>query len=310
VAGAPATAAHPAGGRIMGAGNAIEKKPARPELGYRPADALQHKVNDGDSWFTLATRSEVVSKGMSALDLCFYNFRTRDPAEINWYLYHQVGCRKRTADGRNYIFSKDDRPGVVYLPDPLSGGLCEEAPDCPPGSRKAAMVDQRSTCWFKIADNSAADGSKPLVELSSFSAVNRHSATIARVARDTGVDARLISAIMYMETTHGYYDAPLSAIGRNKSILPMNINVAYWGNTFGSRSDLEKAEPNIRAGAEMLLRIRAHLPPDAPVSHVATLYNNINATRVNHYGARVQALYDTQPWDTEGAGQDGGAEPH
>ncbi len=55
----------------MGAGNAIERKPARPELGYRPADALQHKVNDGDSWFTLATRSEVVSKGMSALDLCF-----------------------------------------------------------------------------------------------------------------------------------------------------------------------------------------------------------------------------------------------
>ena len=292
----------------MATSSAIEKKPALADLNYRPSDALQYKVKSGENWFTLASRSEAALKGMSALDLCFYNFRTRDPAEINWYLHHQVGCRQRTSDGRNYVFSSDDKPGIVYLPDPLSGGVSKQ-PDCAPGSRKAAMIDQRSLCWFKIADNPGADGSEPARELSTFSAVKRHSALIAKVAKETGVDARLISAIMYMETTHGYYDAPLSLLGQNKSILPMNVNVDYWGSTFGSRSDLEKPESNIRAGAEMLLRIRGHLPTEAPVSHVATLYNNINATRVNDYGARVQRLYDTQPWDAGVGAQDGGTSP-
>jgi hypothetical protein len=101
---------------------------------------------------------------------------------------------------------------------------------------------------------------------------------------------------MYMETTHGYYDAPLSWFGKNKSILPMNINVDYWGNTFGDRKTLLNPEANIRAGAEMLFRIQSYLPQGSPVSHVATLYNNINAHQVTEYGARVQKLYEAEPW--------------
>ena len=46
----------------------------------------------------------------------------------------------------------------------------------------------------------------------------------------------------------------------------------------------------------MLFRIRNYLPPGSPVSHVATLYNNINAQQVSEYGARVQKIYETQPW--------------
>jgi hypothetical protein len=53
---------------------------------------------------------------MSARDLCFFNFKTRKPPEINWYLHHKVGCRKQTRDGNNYMFSAADNPGIVYLP--------------------------------------------------------------------------------------------------------------------------------------------------------------------------------------------------
>jgi len=60
----------------------------------------------------------------------------------------------------------------------------------------------------------------------------------------------------------------------------MNINVEYWGKAFGSGEQLKNPEANIRAGAEMLFRIRNYLPPGSPVPHVATLYNNINAQQV------------------------------
>lgn len=61
------------------------------------------------------------------------------------------------------------------------------------------------------------------------------------MAKEKGVDANLVKAIMYMETTHGYYDAILELFNKNKSILPMNINVDYWGSTFGSREELKKS---------------------------------------------------------------------
>lgn len=152
------------------------------------------------------------------------------------------------------------------------------------------------TCTFKVTQNEKADGSEPIYEFSAFSEVIRHSANIDKVSKELGVDPTLIRAIMYMETTHGYYDAPLSLFGANKSILPMNVNVKYWGDAFGSRKDLQKPYENIKAGAEILSRIISNLPKDASVSQIATLYQNINASSISNYGARVQKIYDTKPW--------------
>jgi hypothetical protein len=148
---------------------------------------------------------------------------------------------------------------------------------------------------FVVSDNPNASGDKPGYELARFSQVNTFAATIDKVAAEKKVDARLVKAIMYMETTHGYYDAPLDWIGKNKSILPMNINVEYWGNTFGTREDMKDPEKNIRAGVEMLDRIQANMP-GASIEKIAILYNNINAITVNNYGKRVKQIYDDQPW--------------
>lgn len=166
-------------------------------------------------------------------------------------------------------------------------------------SRKWYILNPGHNCLFVVSSNPDASGAEPRLEFAAFSEVSRHSALIDKVSAKTGVDARLIRAIMYVETTHGYYDAPFAWLGLNKSILPMNINVDYWGDAFGTREALKEPETNIKAGAIMLKRIKGHLPADAPISHIATLYNNINAQKVSNYGMRVQAVYTSQPWKTK-----------
>ncbi len=166
----------------------------------------------------------------------------------------------------------------------------------PVPSRKECLVNNMNTCKFVVVDNPKANGTEPIYEIGAFSGVSQYSAQIDHVAKEIGVEARLIRAIMYMETTHGYYDAPLELIGKNKSVLPMNINVEYWGSTFGDRQAMSDPYKNIKAGAEIIKRIIANLPSASSVRQIATLYNNINAHSVSNYGARVEKIYTSQPW--------------
>ncbi len=147
-----------------------------------------------------------------------------------------------------------------------------------------------------VTGNPKASGDAPWYEASSQSMVDTYSGYIDIAAFESKVEPRLIRAIMFMETTHGYYDAPLDLIGKNKSIRPMNLNVDYWGDTFGTREEMKDPLKNIRAGAEMLRRIISNMPPGSSIEQIATLYNNINATTVNNYGMRVKKIYDDKPW--------------
>ena len=47
-------------------------------------------------------------------DLIWFNFRTDDPRETNWYMHHYLGCW-RSNDGKNFSF-RDADPGIVYMP--------------------------------------------------------------------------------------------------------------------------------------------------------------------------------------------------
>ncbi|MFL5042683.1 MAG: hypothetical protein ACJ8D0_23020, partial [Xanthobacteraceae bacterium] len=77
---------------------------------------------------------------MSALDLCYFNFKTRRPPEINWYLRNKIGCRTATKDGKNYTFSASDYPGVIYLPIPASKPPVNEYPQPKPSDRTNAWI--------------------------------------------------------------------------------------------------------------------------------------------------------------------------
>lgn len=117
-----------------------EPKPLPSALDYVPAQSAPYRVKSGDSWWTLAEQPQVRAAGLSALDLCYFNFKTRKPSEINWYLRNKIGCRTATRDGKNYTFSTGDHPGIVYLPIPASKPPVNEYPPTSPSDRTNAWI--------------------------------------------------------------------------------------------------------------------------------------------------------------------------
>lgn len=90
----------------------IERRPKSPvPRGRVIADATPHVVTDGESFLTLQERY-----GVEAKKIIYANFNTLVPAEINWYLRSYVGCVKPTRDGKNWMFSKNIKPGVIQIP--------------------------------------------------------------------------------------------------------------------------------------------------------------------------------------------------
>ena len=140
--------------------------------------------------------------------------------------------------------------------------------------------------------------------------VSKFPAEIAAAAKATGVDANLIRAIMCMETTHGYYDVVIDnpvvdwiddinikhKSIKNKSILPMNMNVDFWGDAFGSRADMHDPMKNIMAGANLLKRIKACMSSSADIARIAAVYNNLGAQKISDHGARVKCIYHKKSW--------------
>lgn len=117
-------------------------------------------------------------------------------------------------------------------------------------------------------------------------------------AKVNAVDADLIRAIMYVETTQGgRYGEYAEAINMAKSILPMNINVKYWGDVWGTKEALKDPLTNVLAGGRMLRHIIGNMPPGASVAQIASVYNVLGAHGVTDYGARVQQVYDKKLWE-------------
>ncbi|MBN1209339.1 MAG: LysM peptidoglycan-binding domain-containing protein [Myxococcaceae bacterium] len=83
--------------------------------------ARKHRVKDGETLDGIAR-----ANGLTWQELALHNFGTTVPAEINHQLRTKVGCTKRTADGRNYIFTSQDQPGLLELPG-TTGGVGTEA---------------------------------------------------------------------------------------------------------------------------------------------------------------------------------------
>lgn len=142
---------------------------------------------------------------------------------------------------------------------------------------------------FVVGGNVTATASAPLVEISAFSAVSENADYVRSSSAKFAVPESLVKSIMYLETTHGWYDAPLNWMEVNKSIRPMNVNAAYWNELF-LRDYLNDVQNNVDAGTFLLKRILERVP-SREIAKVATLYNTINAQSVNDYGARVALIH-------------------
>ena len=97
----------------------IEKRPIQPvPKGAPPGSRTQpYKVTNIDTWETVASKY-----GIPPTQLIVHNFGTTDYAEINWYLHNYVGCRLATQDQKNWRFSSDASPGLLYIPQRVIHG--------------------------------------------------------------------------------------------------------------------------------------------------------------------------------------------
>lgn len=80
-----------------------------PEISF--ANFEEHKVTTDESLDKLAR-----ARGLTWQQLAQFNWGTAVPKQINECLHDLVGCRHKTKNGKNYIFTSKDDPGVIYLP--------------------------------------------------------------------------------------------------------------------------------------------------------------------------------------------------
>ena len=182
------------------------------------------------------------------------------------------------------------------------GPIYEETPTIAGSdlATRRAFVKNGGGAIFHIAPNLSADASAPIFEIKAFNTVNKYTPYIDAAGWKWNVDPDIIRAVMYMEETHGYYDMLLQPIGQNRTILPMNVHDTLWGSDVGTREQLLDPRFNINAGARILAGIQNNLEPqDRTAANIATLYNKLGATQVTNYGARVNAIYQTKPWNKQ-----------
>lgn len=110
--------------------------------------------------------------------------------------------------------------------------------------RKEAIL-RNKPAKFKVEENAKSSSKIPFFEIDRFNTVRHHEKTINQMASKYKVDPDLVKATMYMETTHGWYEAPKQIFDKNETILPMNIHAKYWEGLGYSRSDLKNPENNI-----------------------------------------------------------------
>ena len=231
--------------------------------------------------------------------------------KFNQRHYEENGQFARVGEGRSYGDGSAARGSVrngdrtignarTILSAPAQQAKPAKAKPAPlrMPTRKEIIASGRGRVRIEIRDNPRADASRPLYELRDFEQVNQNDRFIRSSASRHGVDPDLIRAIIYVESTHGYYDVLKRPFDANNSILPMNINTSYWGSTWGNRQSLKAPAANIEAGTRMVRSIQQAMP-GASIAKIATIYNHSDAVMVNSYGARVQAVYSAKPWQRD-----------
>lgn len=83
----------------------------------QPDDSFPYKVQDGDTWESVAARNY-----KTARSLIWFNFKVdvddRGATNVvNWYLREYVGCNVSLDNGRNWAFSSSADPGIIYIPN-------------------------------------------------------------------------------------------------------------------------------------------------------------------------------------------------
>jgi hypothetical protein len=260
---------------------------------FIPDDSDPYRVRDGDSWESLTRQLSIRdAQSYDPWYLIRLNFpslpqdKKQATLEVNWYLHEYVGCDALTPDRTNYKFTSSATPGIVYLP--RKAVVCLEGIKA---RREAIMANTDGT--FCIDDDGSAQvEKKPFYAIEKYEEVRANNAAIELAARAEGLDPELLKAIVWIETTHGYYDR---IDPWNKTIRPMNVHAILWGDLGITKTTLKNRDYNIAAGAYILGQIWERTLDPTP-EKVATLYNQLGAKTVNQYGRTVAHYMKVKPW--------------
>jgi len=142
-------------------------------------------------------------------------------------------------------------------------------------------------------DPAAQAKTDPFYALSSYEEVTENAALIKLAAARYQLDENFLKAIVYIESTHGWYDRLEGS--RNKTIRPMNVHEDLWAGSAIDRKTLLNQTYNIMAGAHLLWAIWERVE-DPTFEKVAQLYNQLGATKVGRYGKTVDRYRRLRPW--------------
>lgn len=162
--------------------------------------------------------------------------------------------------------------------------------------RKKAILEDEYMIEFGILNNRNVKSDPPIYRVHVFNDVLKYEDYIEHESSAAKIDPDIVKAIIYLETSQGYYDSVLGVFGLNKTIRPMNIHASYWKDLGYSRGDLQEPRKNIQAGIKIIKKIQENMP-GASVAEIATVYNNLGATEVSRYGARVERVYNEKAWE-------------
>lgn len=188
------------------------------------------------------------------------------------------------------------RDDPVYLTPPKEQYF-SSAPIINMERERVDSIIKNEPAIFEIAENVNAKSGKPLIELDFFDEVDANEGIIDAAATEMDLNPSLLKAVVYMESTHGYYDR---LHPQNRTFRPMNISYETWGGIaqeLGYTKDQIINDPvaNIRTGAVILKRISARVP-NPTIRKVASIYNFTGAESVTDYGARVDAISKQVLW--------------
>lgn len=158
--------------------------------------------------------------------------------------------------------------------------------------RKQSILNNTPAIFDIRDDGPNIVGEAPFYELEIASQVHSWCSLIASISKSHRLDSNLVASIMYIETTHGWYD---KAYPFKKTILPMNVHYAYWKELGVTKENLACKHYNIEFGTILIARIADRII-NPTVRKIATIYNFLGAERVNEYGARVERIYQDKPW--------------
>lgn len=281
---------------------------------FVPAQGMPYRVKDNDSWRSIAEKN-----GLDEWQLVRFNYpnlpadKQSAARQVNWYLQEYVGCRLLTADRKNYRFSVGATPGIIYLPRTGSdavtdapessdrGGECVVGGISPylSGPLLTTIKERRESILmnmpgrFQVADSPGITGKpNPIYSVNDLEETTGNLINIDRAALRYDLDPDFVRAIVWMESTHGWYDR---FDPKNKTIRPMNVHAKLWEQLGISRTDLDNPQLNIEAGVYILAQIWERTE-DPNCEKVATLYNQLGATSVNQYGKTIVAYMKSRPW--------------